>query len=225
MCTHFYELSNDYIKEKRMSDQFKTEQEVFWASEEWGNDYMDRNNTPKIKNFINLFSKIFNRCDGDIKSVIEFGANIGLNLHAINALTSEIDISAIEINKNAVIELSKLDFINEVYNESILDINLEVKRDFVFIKGVLIHINPEYLDVVYEKMYECSKKYIMIAEYYNPTPVAISYRGHNDRLFKRDFAGEMLDKYPDLTLVDYGFTYHRDNNFPLDDATWFLLKK
>ena len=208
-----------------MSDQFKTAQEVFWASEEWGNDYMDRNNTPKIKNFINLFSKIFNRCDGDIKSVIEFGANIGLNLHAINALTSEIDISAIEINKNAAIELSKLDFISKVYNESILDINLEGKRDFVFIKGVLIHINPEYLDVVYGKMYECSKKYIMIAEYYNPTPVTISYRGRNDRLFKRDFAGEMLDKYPDLTLVDYGFTYHRDNNFPLDDSTWFLLKK
>ena len=208
-----------------MSDQFKTAQEVFWASEDWGNDYMDRNNTPKIKNFINLFSKIFNRCDGDIKSVIEFGANIGLNLHAINALTSEIDISAIEINKNAVIELSKLDFISKVYNESILDINLEGKRDFVFIKGVLIHINPEYLDVVYEKMYECSKKYIMIAEYYNPTPVTVSYRGRDDRLFKRDFAGEMLDKYPDLTLVDYGFTYHRDNNFPLDDSTWFLLKK
>lgn len=208
-----------------MSDQFKTAQEAFWASEEWGNDYMERNNTPKIKNFINLFSKIFNRCDGDIKSVIEFGANIGLNLHAINALTREIDIAAIEINKNAAIELSKLDFISKVYNESILDINLEGKRDFVFIKGVLIHINPEYLDVVYEKMYECSKKYIMIAEYYNPTPVTISYRGRDDRLFKRDFAGEMLDKYPDLTLVDYGFTYHRDNNFPLDDSTWFLLKK
>ena len=67
-----------------------------------------------------------------------------------------------------------MDFISKVYNESILDINLEGKRDFVFIKGVLIHINPEYLDVVYEKMYECSKKYIMIAEYYNPTPVTVS---------------------------------------------------
>ena len=120
-----------------MSDQFKTAQEVFWASEEWGNDYMERNNTPKIKNFINLFSKIFNRCDGDIKNVIEFGANIGLNLHAINALTSEIDISAIEINKNAVIELRKLDFISKVYNESILDINLEGKRGFFSLRVCL----------------------------------------------------------------------------------------
>jgi len=25
--------------------------------------------------------------------------------------------------------------------------------------------------------------YILIGEYYNPTPVAINYRGHEDRLF------------------------------------------
>ncbi len=61
----------------------------------------------------------------------------------------------------------------------------------------------------------------MVAEYYNPTPVAISYRGHNDRLFKRDFAGELLDLYPQLQLVDYGFVYRRDPSFPQDDLTWF----
>jgi spore coat polysaccharide biosynthesis protein SpsF len=55
--------------------------------------------------------------------------------------------------------------------------------------------------------------------------VSISYRGHSDRLFKRDFAGEMLDKYADLSLVDYGFCYKRDKAFPQDDITWFLLQK
>lgn len=44
-------------------------------------------------------------------------------------------------------------------------------------------------------------------------------------LFKRDFAGEMLEKYQDLQLVDYGFVYHGDANFPQDDLTWFLLEK
>ncbi len=38
-------------------------------------------------------------------------------------------------------------------------------RDLVFIKGVLIHINPEYLELVYKKLYETSKKYILIVEY------------------------------------------------------------
>lgn len=93
------------------------------------------------------------------------------------------------------------------------------------IKGVLIHIAPEHLSSVYDKLYQSANRYILVAEYYNPTPVSIPYRGHQDRLFKRDFAGEMLDRFPDLQLVDYGFVYHRDPLFPQDDMTWFLLQK
>ena len=55
--------------------------------------------------------------------------------------------------------------------------------------------------------------------------MSLEYRGHFDRLFKRDFAGDILDKYSNVKLVDYGFVYHRDNNFPKDDLTWFLLEK
>ncbi len=62
-------------------------------------------------------------------------------------------------------------------------------------------------------------------EYYNPSPVAITYRGHDDRLFKRDFCGDLLDKYKDLYLVDYGFCYRRDPVFQQDDMTWFLMRK
>ena len=72
---------------------------------------------------------------------------------------------------------------------------------------------------------KASNRYILIGEYYNPTPVTINYRGHDDRLFKRDFAGEMLDKHRNLKLVDYGFLYHRDNYFDQDDINWFLLEK
>ena len=204
---------------------FKKEQEVFWASSEWALEYIKRNNMDTVKNNIKFFSDIFSCCSDNIESVIEFGSNIGLNLHAINKLFNNLDISAIEISEDAVNELKKLEFINDIYHESILDINLDKTRDFVFIKGVLIHINPEFLDTVYEKLYSASNKYIMIAEYYNPTPTTITYRGNKDRLFKRDFAGEMLDKYPDLELVDYKFSYHRDCNFPQDDITWFLLRK
>ena len=53
----------------------------------------------------------------------------------------------------------------------------------------------------------------------------IPYHGESDRLFKRDFAGELMKKYKDLKLVDYGFVYHNDSNFPQDDVTWFLLEK
>jgi spore coat polysaccharide biosynthesis protein SpsF len=38
-------------------------------------------------------------------------------------------------------------------------------------------------------------------------------------------AGEMMERYPDLALVDYGFLYHKDPVFPQDDITWFLMEK
>ena len=58
----------------------------------------------------------------------------------------------------------------------------------------------------------------------NPTPMAIEYRGHEDVLFKRDFAGELIDKF-NLKLINYGFNYNREKYFPNDDGTWFLLEK
>ena len=204
--------------------QFKTEQEKFWASSEWGENYIKRNGEDMIQNNINFFSSIFEKCI-DVNSCIEFGSNIGLNLHAINKLSNDLSLSAIEINEQAVAKLNTLNFLDEVFHESILEFENNKTWDFVFIKGVLIHISPEYLNDVYETLYSCSNKYILIAEYYNPSPVMIKYRGHENKLFKRDFAGEMLDKYDDLELMDYKFIYHRDNNFPQDDITWFLLKK
>lgn len=201
---------------------YKTEQENFWATE-FGNAYINRNDDLQIiAGNINLFSKILTKTVG-VKSVIEFGSNIGNNLKAIKALIPDSELSAIEINQKAVEILKEQDV--KIYAQSILDFEADYKRDFAFIKGVLIHINPDELQNVYEKLYNSSKKYILVAEYYNPSPVTIPYRGHSDRLFKRDFAGEMLDKYKDLKLVDYGFSYHRDNNFPQDDITWFLLEK
>ena len=78
---------------------------------------------------------------------------------------------------------------------------------------------------VYAALVRSSSRYVMVCEYFNPVPVEVPYRGHTGALFKRDFAGELLDAFPELTLVDYGFTYHRDPQFPLDDSTWFLLEK
>lgn len=35
----------------------------------------------------------------------------------------------------------------------------------------------------------------------------------------------MMDMFPDLKLIDYGFAYRRDSVFPMDDLNWFLLEK
>jgi pseudaminic acid biosynthesis-associated methylase len=112
-----------------------------------------------------------------------------------------------------------------VYEQSILDFEPGRHWDMTLIKGVLIHISPDQLPAVYDRLYNSAGRYICLAEYYNPTPVEVTYRGHSNRLFKRDFAGEMLDRFPDLKIVDYGFVWRRDPIFPQDDCSWFLLEK
>lgn len=202
---------------------FKTDQEEFWAGE-FGDEYVDRNTGKElIASNINLFIKALNSAD-PIESVIEFGSNIGLNLHALKTLYPNQEQFAIEINKKAADHLKSFLGAENVFNGSIFDFDKDRKAMLSLIKGVLIHINPEMLPTVYNKLYAASDRYIIICEYYNPTPVTVEYRGHSERLYKRDFAGEMLDKFSDLRLVDYGFVYKRDA-FPQDDGTWFLLEK
>lgn len=204
--------------------KFKTEQEEFWAGK-FGLGYIDRN---KGELLLAANLNFFNNCLKFVKkpdSVIEFGANIGMNLKAIKLLFPDIKMKAIEINEKAHAQLANFIGEKNAINNSIFDVELKEKVDLTIIKGVLIHINPDMLDLVYQKLYDASSKYILVAEYYNPVPVTIPYRGHEDRLFKRDFAGEIMDKYPNLKLIDYGFVYRRDNNFPQDDISWFLLKK
>jgi len=203
--------------------KFKTEQEDFWAGP-FGDEYVSRNKDDAIlAGNIALFSEIFSHVR-PINSLIEFGSNIGLNLSAARHLAPNLKLAAIEINNTAVVRLKKIKGI-KVYHQSILDFTSDDLWDFVLIKGVLIHLNPKVLDSVYGKLHKASSKYICIAEYYNPEPVEVTYRGHKNKLFKRDFAGEMLDKFTDLKLISYGFTYLRDPKYCYDSMNWFLLEK
>lgn len=203
---------------------YTTEQERFWAGD-FGDDYIKRNyNIDVIENNVAFFSKILAHT-GKIESVIEFGSNIGINLMAIKKINANCECTAIEINKNAAESLkNNVEGVN-IINTSILECNIQRKYDLSFTKGVLIHLNPDSLNLVYDKLYNSSSKFILIAEYYNPTPVTIEYRGNKNKLFKRDFAGELLERYKDLELVDYGFLYHNDKAFKQDDLTWFLMRK
>tara|TARA_X000000950_G_scaffold41682_1_gene45709 strand:+ start:16160 stop:16798 length:639 start_codon:yes stop_codon:yes gene_type:complete len=204
--------------------KFETEQEKFWA-EDFGNDYIKRNNNKKILSS-NLY--LFSNClknTSDINSCIEFGSNIGLNLKALKILFPNINISAIEINEMAISSLKKTVDKKNIYHQSIINFSNQNKWDLALIKGVLIHINPDQLSKVYDNLYNSTKKYILLCEYYSRLPTNVEYYGFKDKLFKRDFCGEMLDRFKDLELVDYGFIYHRAQNFPQDDINWFLLRK
>jgi pseudaminic acid biosynthesis-associated methylase len=202
---------------------FKTEQENFWAGE-FGMQYLGRNQgEPLLKSNVGLFSDILRSTRG-VESMLELGCNIGLNLQALHRIDPRLTLGAYEINEVAAAKARELG-IAKVVCSTILDpIPADPQYDLTFTKGVLIHINPDALDKVYDNLYRLSKRYILVSEYYNPTPVTVNYRGNDDRLFKRDFAGELIDRYG-LKLVDYRFVYHRDNVYRQDDCTWFLLEK
>ena len=169
-----------------------------------------------------MFADIFDAMTVKPASVIEFGANIGENLRAIRQCHGGT-LTGVEINESLLPQLEQA--ADSAVIGAIQSFQPHKKWDLTFTRGLLIHIHPAEIHAAYRTLYECSARHILIAEYYSPKPVEVEYRGQNGLLWKRDFAGEMLDSYSDLRLVDYGFVYHRDQNWPQDDINWFLMEK
>lgn len=203
---------------------YTTPQETFWAGE-FGDDYIGRNGAAsRLDSVRALFHRILEKAP-DVRSAVEFGCNIGLNLTALAELVPDVELHAIEINgKAAEIARNRVSRAR-IQTGSILDLEPGCVCDLAFTQGVMIHLAPAMLPAVYAKLARASRRYVLISEYYNPTPTAVDYRGHSEHLFKRDFAGEFMEAHPEFTLVDYGFVYRRDPIAPLDDITWFLLSR
>lgn len=195
-------------------------QERLWAGP-FGDEYTDRN-LGGLENNRALFAKILALIDYPIWSVIELGAGAGSNLQAIKQIDPEIETTGLEINPKARALLERV--ADHAIPGSLLGFEPARLWDLAFTKGVLIHVAPEYIASAYETLYRCSSRYILMAEYYNPTPQVIQYRGYTRALWRRDFASELMGQYPNVELLDYGFVYHRDR-FPQDDVTWFLMEK
>jgi spore coat polysaccharide biosynthesis protein SpsF len=170
-----------------------------------------------------FFKSIFYNAPTDYWGyVLELGAGVGHNLLALRQVLPGTVLDGVEVNEHAYKELSRV--ADHAYFGSLLNFETRPGWDLVFTKGVLIHIAPEDLSCAYEVMYECSRRYILICEYFSPNPVNIPYRGQPRALWKRDFAKEIVAKYPDLRVVDRGFAWSGDE-FPQDDLNWFLLRK
>ncbi len=199
------------------------DQEMFWASE-FGDEYAERNNGPDfIAAKIDMFNKSLNAA-GKINTIIELGANRGLNANALKALLPHSTYTGIEIGEKAFSLLAQNEHVDHCHHASIHDFTTDQKYDLALISGVMIHLNPETLSSVYKLLDSLSQKYVLISEYYNPTPVEVNYRGHQGKLFKRDFAKEFMDQ-SHKKLIDYGFVYRNDPKYHHDDMTWFLFEK
>lgn len=201
---------------------YSTPQENFWAGK-FGDEYISRNEGEELLTAkLVQFSQMLRRAP-DVRSCVELGCNIGLNLAALKKLAPQMELTGYEINPTAA-KIARGANVGNIVEGTILE-PIPGKYDLSFTCGVLIHINPEELGKAYENLYNLSSRYVLVREYYNPTPIAVPYRGEQDRLFKRDFAGEMMERYR-LRLLDYGFCYRRDAYIKQqDDSCWFLLEK
>jgi len=201
--------------------KFKTEQENFWRNE-FGDNYSKRNSKRNNRTLSIGKELIANKVQLD--SAIELGSNVGYNLDALKKIYRNIQTYGVEINKKAYLICKKK---HPSSNISLLEFTSKRKFDLAFTCGVLIHQNPKFLKKIYSKLYNLSKKYIYIEEYFNPTPISIRYRGNDERLFKRDFAKEIWKLYPKLRIIDYGFHWKEDPRLKdnCDNSNWFLFKK
>jgi pseudaminic acid biosynthesis-associated methylase len=198
----------------------ETKQEAFWTGQS-GDAYTKKNTDNDIGSQIHFFSEILARARG-IRSIYEIGANVGLNLDAIKRLSAKIDISGCEINEGAT--ATAVSRGHKVEHSSIFDLQIDRQFDLVFTRGVLVHINPDRLNDFYDRMGRLASKYILIDEYFAPTPTPIHYMNQDDVLFKRDFGREIMNRL-DLVLLAYGFRAKIDPEFPGYDTNWYLFQK
>lgn len=199
----------------------QAEQTKFWEGA-FGNEYTERN-AIRAEDRSRFFKKILEAAQG-VSSIVELGANKGHNLEALHFLDPNLALTGVELNRKACNEMAAKAGINAVCS-TIQDYQQSDPFDLVFSCGVLIHLPPDDLPAIYQKMFDLSQKYILINEYYNPTPVEVPYRGHSERLFKRDFGGEFMDTVNNMvSVVDYGFLWKRVEP-TWDDTTWWLFEK
>lgn len=100
--------------------------------------------------------------------------------------------------------------------------------DYVMTNGLLIHIPPENINAVLDEIYRCSRRYILCYEYYSEEYDIIKYRGHDNMLWKADFARLFLKRFNDLHIVgcnneDTLIQQYKRNDGNID--TMFLLEK
>ena len=204
----------------------RNDQENFW-SQTYAKDYIKKNSNFDDKLLFEGWEKLLAKIENPL-SILECGANIGRNIKALDFFLPNTKKSAIEISKDAAKILKKKYPSLDVFNQSILESSFKKGEfDLVFTMTVLIHINPNELLANLKNIISYSSKYVLIGEYFNRTPVSITYQGQEEKLFKRDFGKYILDNFHhELTLIDYGFLWgHIYDNGGFDDITWWLFKK
>lgn len=205
----------------------ETDQLRFWRGD-FGDSYTDRNSSEAehLRARVAMWAPIMNCLTGSPPaSILEVGANIGNNLRALRQLT-DAEFYALEPNEKARTMLVDGGVVpaDNVRDGFAARIDLpDGAVDMAFTSGVLIHVHPDDLEASCREIHRVAARYIVCIEYFADRPEEIEYRGHSERLFKRDFGGFWLDLFPEMETVDYGFAWKRLTG--LDNLTWWVFRK
>jgi pseudaminic acid biosynthesis-associated methylase len=199
-------------------------QEIFWSNE-YSHEYIKRNESFDLDEGIKAWSIMLRNAE-KINSLLELGSNIGRNINILRNYLPNAKKSIVEISPEAFSIVTGRYELQHAKNCSIMEADFKDEAfDLVFTTGVLIHIAPENLLLHIKKMYELSKRYILICEMFSRIPKAIHYRNSDDLLFTRDYGRYFLENL-DLRVVDYGFLWgHYFDDAGFDDGNWWLFEK
>lgn len=186
-----------------------TEQARFWSGD-FGRDYTDRNSrTPEqwdqfylqtwgqTKSAMN--EEFLGHLPRDIR-ILEVGCNTGMQLAGLQRM-GFTHLYGIELQWYAVERAREFTQHINILQGSGFDLPFrDGYFDLVCTNGVLIHIAPTDLPIIMREMLRCSRRWIWGFEYYSEQLQAIDYRGHDDRLWKADYATLFRQQDPKLEL-------------------------
>ncbi len=194
---------------------------------DFGDRYRERNGAdePMLRALRSQWARILEPIAAEPpRSILEVGANIGLNLRALRALTGA-KLYAIEPNRRSADQMLA-DGVVAPEDVKIADGSsipfADASVDFVFTSGVMIHIHPsDHMDVCRE-MRRVARRYIACIEYFADQPREVPYHGFSGALFLRDFGRMWMDACPELKLRGHGFFWRHAGD--ADSMNWWLFE-
>lgn len=203
---------------------------------EFGDEYTDRNmpDDKIIQQRMMFMSGMMSTLpnipyQGEPKSILEVGANVGANLRALEAVyklhDKQVDLFAVEPNTKAkkILMNQNIQGLKIIEGDACHIGAPTASMDVVFTCGVLIHIHPNNFQAALGELYRVSRKFIMCAEYFSPETREIKYRDREGLLWTRDYGEEWLKAFPALRCCGYSFAWKRFTG--MDNLTWWTFEK
>jgi pseudaminic acid biosynthesis-associated methylase len=212
--------------------KLQTDQMNVWSGA-FGAEYTDRN-PQTVEDLDRLYRDSYGRTRTDMNAtflggmardarILEVGCNVGTQLQCLQAMGFS-NLFGIELQEYAVELAKERSRRVNIIQGSAFDIPFKDGYfDLVYTSGVLIHLAPGTWDQALRELHRCTRTFLWGFEYYAGGPTEVPYRGRDGLLWKADFAGEYLRRFPDLEIVrQERFKYLQNDNV---DAMFLLRKK